>query len=113
FGFAQVSRIGSETIEQPGRGHARLVHRYPNVLLRRALSGDRRLYDWREAIMAGRKDRRRVEIRWLDDAGQDVRGLWVLGGAWPWRWSGPLFDANAAEIAMEEIEVAYKRLIWR
>ncbi len=113
IGFAQISRIGSETIEQPARGRAKLVHRYPNIVLRRAVSRDRQLYAWREAIMAGKKDRRRVEIRWLDDAGQNTRGIWILEDAWPWRWSGPLFDASATDIAMEEIELAYARLIWR
>lgn len=111
--FAQISRIGSETIEQPGRGRAKLQHRYPNIVLRRALGRDRGLYAWREIVMAGRKAPRDVEIRWLDDTGQQVRGVWVLEGAWPWRWSGPVFDANASDIAMEEIELAYARLIWR
>jgi phage tail-like protein len=112
IGFAQISRIGSET-EQPSRGRAKLVHRYPNIVLRRALGQDRRLYAWREAVMAGRKDRRRVEISWLDDTGKSERGNWILENAWPWRWSGPLFDANATDIATEEIELAYARLIWR
>lgn len=113
IGFAQISRLGSETIEQPARGRAKLAHRYPNIVLRRALGRDRRLYAWREAIMAGKKDRRRVEIRWLDDAAENERGMWILEGAWPWRWSGPLFDASATDIAMEEIELAYERLVWR
>jgi phage tail-like protein len=113
IGFAQISRIGSETAELPARGRAKLVHRYPNILLRRALGRDRSLYQWREAIMAGKKGRRRVEIRWLDDTGEGERGSWILENAWPWRWSGPIFDANATEIAMEEIELAYERLIWR
>ncbi len=113
FGFAQISRLGSETIEQPARGRAKLMHRYPNIVLRRSLGRDRSLYQWREAIMAGKKSRRRVEIRLMDDTGEGERGSWILENAWPWRWAGPLFDANATEIAMEEIELAYERLIWR
>src|SRR5690242_3155505 len=113
IGFSQISRIGSETIEQPARGRAKLVHRYPNIVLRRALGRDRGLYVWREIVSAGRKAPRDVEIRWLDDTGHKVRGVWILERAWPWRWSGPLFDANATDVAMEEIELAYERLIWR
>ncbi len=62
--------------------------------------------------MAGRKDRRRVEIRQLDDDFEPVSS-WVLESAWPCRWAGPLFDANATGIAMEEIELAFERLTWR
>jgi len=113
IGFSQISRIGSETVELPARGRAKLAHRYPNIVLRRALGRDRGLYAWREIVMAGRKAPRDVEICLLDDAGQQVRGVWTLEGAWPCRWSGPLFDANATEIAMEEVELAYARLIWR
>ena len=113
IGFSQISRIGSETVELPARGRAKLVHRYANIVLRRALGLDRGLYAWREIVMAGRKAPRDVEIRWLDNVGQGVRGVWILEGAWPCRWSGPLFDANAIDIAMEEIELAYARLVWR
>jgi len=113
IGFAQISRLGSETVELPARGRAKLVHRYSNIVLRRALGRDRGLYVWREIVMAGRKAPRDVEIRWLDDTGPQVRGVWILEGAWPCRWSGPLFDAHGTEVAMEEIELAYKRLTWR
>src|SRR5258706_9208832 len=61
FGFAGLSRLASQSMsERPGedlRAPARDVHRYANVVLRRALGSDRRLYLWRENILAGKKDR--------------------------------------------------------
>ena len=113
IGFAAVSQLASMSLEEPARGRAKLVHRYANVVLRRALGGDRRLYAWREAIMAGKKDRRRVEIRQLDESLATTVSSWILEGAWPCRWAGPIFDANATGIAMEEIELVFERLIWR
>ena len=113
IGFAAVSQLASMSVDEPSRGRSKLVHRYANVLLRRALGSDRRLYTWREAIMAGKKDRRRVEIRQLDESFRPTASSWVLEGAWPCRWAGPIFDANATEIAMEEIELAFERMIWR
>ena len=113
IGFTAISPLSSTSVEEPTRGRAKLTHRYVNIVLRRALGDDRRLYAWREAIMAGKKDRRRVEIRQLDENGAAISSAWILEGAWPCRWSGPLFDANASEVAMEEIELAFERLIWR
>lgn len=113
IGFSAISALASISAEEPARGRARLTHRYANIVLRRALGADRRLHAWREAIMAGKKDRRRVEIRQLDENGEATVSTWILEDAWPCRWSGPLFDANASEIAMEEIELAFGRLIWR
>ena len=112
IGFAAISQLASISTEMAARGRMKIVHRYANVVLRRALGRDRRLFAWRESIMAGKKDRRRVEIRQLDDDFQPVSS-WVIEAAWPCRWTGPLFDANATGIAMEEIELAFDRLIWR
>ncbi|HEY2892339.1 MAG TPA: phage tail protein [Dongiaceae bacterium] len=113
IGFNAISALASASVEEPARGRPKMNHRYANIVLRRALCGDRRLHAWREAIMAGKTDRRRVEIRQLDDNGDATMTTWILEGAWPCRWSGPAFDANASEIAMEEIELAFARLIWR
>ncbi len=117
FGFAGLSRLASQSMsERPGedlRAPARDVHRYANVVLRRALGSDRRLYLWRENILAGKKDRRQVVIRQLDTSGNAATSSWILEGAWPCRWAGPAFDAGATEIAMEEIELAFDRLVWR
>jgi phage tail-like protein len=117
FGFAGLSRLASESVSERPAGDqhaaARDVHRYANVVLRRALGSDRRLYLWRENIVAGKKDRRQVVIRQLDASGSAATSSWTLEGAWPWRWAGPAFDAGASEIAMEEIELAFDRLVWR
>jgi phage tail-like protein len=110
IGLSSLSRLGSETVcEEP----AKTIHRYPNVVLRRALGRDRRLFEWREAILAGRTDKRQVTIRQLGAAGGEPRNTWILEGAWPCRWAGPIFDANATELAMEEIELTFDRLAWR
>ncbi len=116
FGFASLSRLASETISEkpPGdRQQDREIHRYPNVVLRRALGSDRRLYLWRENIVAGKADKRQVVIRQLDITGREAIASWVLEGAWPCRWAGPAFDAAATDVAMEEIELAFDRLVWR
>lgn len=117
IGFASLSRLASETVSEGPTGDrgapARDVHRHPNVVLRRALGSDRRLYQWRENIVAGKADRRQVIIRQLNSAGRETLASWSLEGAWPCRWAGPAFDAAATDVAMEEIELAFDRLVWR
>jgi phage tail-like protein len=117
IGFCSVSRLGSETVSEEPNGDSlgptKVVHRYANVVLRRALGADRRLYLWRENILTGKTDKRSVTIRQLDAAGRAATHTWTLNGAWPCRWAGPSFDAGATELAMEEIELVFDRLVWR
>ena len=117
IGFASLSRLTSETVVEESSGGkrktARKIHRYASVVLRRALGSDRRLYLWRESILAGKADKRQVVIRHLDATGNETVASWILEGAWPCRWAGPAFDASATDFAMEEIELAFDRLIWR
>lgn len=82
----------------------------PRVVLRRAVTGDRTLFDWSEREHPGREAHVVVEL--LDEAGEPV-ATWVLVGARAVRWSGPELDAVAGELAYEELEVGYDRLEWR
>jgi len=116
-GFCSLSRLSSESVAAESVSNSseasRVIHRYSNATLRRALGRDHRLYDWRRNILAGEADKRQVTIRQFDAAGVKATHTWVLEGAWPCRWTGPAFDAAATEVAMEEIELAFERLIWR
>ncbi len=110
LGFAQVGRLTSETdldtfLEQRD-------HRFATVVLRRALSDSRELYDWRRAVIGGKDDRRDVTIRQLAGPGGEVVNSWTLVRAWPCRWSGPAFDALSNDIAWEELELSFDDLIW-
>ena len=109
LGFAEVGRLSSETdLEaiEPGR------NRFATVVLRRAITTSSELFDWRRAIVAGKDDRRDVTIRQLSAPGGKAVNAWRLVGARPVRWSGPAFDALHADIAFEEIELAFDDLVW-
>lgn len=109
-GFAEVSRLTSET-DLTGLPH-RPVHRFPTVVLRRALTRSTELYDWRRLIVSGKDDRRDVTIRQLSAPGGTVVNAWTLMRAWPCRWSGPAFDANRNDVAWEELELTFDDLVW-
>lgn len=109
LGFAEVGPLSSETdleAVEPGR------NRYATVVLRRALTTSSDLFDWRRAIVAGKDDRRDITIRQLSAPGGKAVNAWRLVGARPVRWSGPAFDAFHADIAFEELEVAFDDLVW-
>jgi phage tail-like protein len=104
LGFAAISRLSSHDADE-GR-------RYETVVLRRALTRERVLFDWRRNILDGKDDRRSVTIEQLDAPGARVANAWRLIGARPVRWSGPDFDAMESRIAYEEIELEFDDLVW-
>jgi phage tail-like protein len=109
-GFSSVTGLSSDTepSDQPDKG----VPRLRNVVLRRAVDGSKLLWLWRQAVVDGKDDRRDVVIEHLDDLGDRIVNAWTLHEAWPWRWTGPTFESMAVGIAMEEVELSYRRLTW-
>ena len=77
----------------------------PSVVLRRAITQSKDLYLWRERFAAGRRELRTVTIHQCDPAGTAILNTWVLHGCRPVRWSGPEFNALAADILWEEVEI--------
>jgi phage tail-like protein len=109
LGFCEVGRLSSETdLTLP----AEPQDRFETIVLRRALTTSRELYEWRRRIVEGRRDRRQVTISQLDAPGGTVVNEWRLEGAWPRRWSGPAFNAAETGLAYEELELAFDDLIW-
>jgi len=110
-GISEISPLTSETGSSASDERGEPCYR--SVVLRRALTGSRELYRWREQVHAGRAAERSVHIRHYDSTGELLVNAWELEGAWPCRWSGPALDATAEEtIAYEELELAYARLVW-
>ena len=113
-GRDQLSNANSGAFvrKQPG------MERYPNVMLRRGITGSTALWDLRKAIrdatdgpaVAGAAP---GPINWLielhDEAHQPVVS-WTLTNAWISKLSGPSLNARANEIAIESIEVVCERI---
>jgi len=114
IGFCRISRLSSEdgAATDPTAADRAPRSRYAPVVLTRALGRGRQLFDWRQEAVAGRDAKRRVTIRQLDPEGRETVNSWILEGAYPVRWTGPAFDAGAANLAFEEIEIVFDRLIW-
>jgi hypothetical protein len=105
LGFAEVSPLSSEVDPESGE-------QFAHVVLRRALSRDTTLFDWRRAIVDGNRDRRTVTIHQLERADGRIANSWRLVRAWPCRWSGPALNALESGVAFEEVELTYDDLVW-
>ena len=109
-GFCQVEGLVSEAVT--GEDVPKPVDRWRPVVLRRAVGTDRLLFEWRERAATGRRYPRDVALDQLDAAGERCVNTFVLRGAWPSRWSGPVFDASSDGIALEELELTHEGLLW-
>jgi phage tail-like protein len=119
--FREVSGLDSETevIEHrvTGRGGNLVVHKVPgalkwsNIVLRRGVTDDRKLHDWRHQIELGQveSNRKNGSITCYAPDGKPV-AKYTFRRGWPCKWKGPALDASKNELAIEELEIAHEGL---
>lgn len=77
-----------------------------NVTLKRGLTRIPTLWAWIEASATPPVERKTVVIIVLDEQGRPGWG-WALTDAYPVGWSGPDFDAENAQVAVESLELTH------
>lgn len=119
--FREVSGLDSETevIEHrvTGKGGNLVVQKIPgalkwsNIVLRRGVTDDRKLHDWRTKIEQGQieANRKNGTITLYAPDGSAVAKYSFKKG-WPCKFKGPALDSTKNEIAIEEIEIAHEGL---
>ena len=80
---------------------------YPNVTLRRGITGSLELYQWWNTVREGQLLRRNVTITLLDEQRQPVL-RWLLRDAWPAKLEAGPLNAQANEVAIETLELAHE-----
>jgi phage tail-like protein len=81
--------------------------KYSNISLKRGITDDGELWEWRKKAIEGRVERKNGSIILLDDSGSEkIRWNFVEG--WPSKWSGPTFNATGNEVAIESLEIAHE-----
>lgn len=116
-GFSEVGGLESETavIEYRVGGEPNTVRklpgltRYANIVLRRGVTKDAELWNWRKTVVQGKVDRRNGSIILLDDDGAEVV-RWNFLNGWIAKWEGPALNAKGNEVAIETIEIAHEGL---
>ena len=83
--------------------------KYPNVTLKRGITGSTDLFEWWKSVRDGQVVRRNVTITLLDEQRQAVY-RWLLRSAWPVKIEGPTLNASGNEVAIETLELAHEGL---
>jgi phage tail-like protein len=115
--FSEVSGLGMEiAVVEYRNGSEDITPRklpglakYPNVTLKRGITGDLSFWRWILATAQGEIQRRDASIVLLDEKRQPVL-RWRLHRAWPCKWTGPGLNASTNEVAMETLELAHEGL---
>jgi phage tail-like protein len=117
-GFSECSGLTTETdvIEYREGTDAPLsvrklpgLTRYSPIVLKRGLTADKSLWQWRQNIIQGTIDRRSGSIVLIDAAGNDVV-RWNFQNGWPAKWEGPVLNAKANDVAIETLEIVHEGL---
>jgi phage tail-like protein len=115
--FSEVSGLDSETavIEYRVGGEPNTVRKLPgltkyaNIVLRRGITQDAELWNWRLTVVQGNVDRRNGSIILLDDDGTEVV-RWNFFHGWIAKWEGPALSSKGNEVAIETVEIAHEGL---
>jgi phage tail-like protein len=119
--FTECSGLGSEhevseskvvgpdgkemVMKQPGR------LKWGDLTLKRGVTGDLKLWDWRDKIVQGKvKDARINASVILCNRQYEPVAQWDLINAWPSKITGPSLKADGNEIAVEEIVIVHEGL---
>jgi phage tail-like protein len=81
--------------------------KHANIVLKWGLSTDRELVDWHQRIVEGEIDRRDGSIVLLNRRGEEV-ARWNFVRAWPAKYTGPAFNAEGNDVAIETLEIAHE-----
>lgn len=121
-GFSDVSGLGTEIAYaeyRNGNDRANHVRKIPtlsstgDVVLRRGVIGDQRLFDWLRSVRDGAPEPRAVTISLLNEA-REVVSSWRLTNAQPKKWVGPNLAAKGGgEVAMEELHLTCESVDFR
>jgi phage tail-like protein len=111
--FNEVSGLSAEveTFTYNEGGNNEFVHKlptrvkYPNLVLKRGLTGAADLQRWFQRSHVG-ADRTSVTVTMLNEAGDRLR-VWSFVNAFPIKWTGPSFNAQQATVATEALEISH------
>jgi phage tail-like protein len=99
-------RQGADT-NQSARKAPGHIH-YSNIILKRAIQrGDNEFFTWVATIKLNTVERRDIVIKLLNENHEPVIS-WKVINSFPVKLTGPVLNANANCVAIEEIELAHE-----
>ena len=111
-GFTEVGGLSTETdvIEyREGTDQNRMrklvgLSKFGNITLKKGMTLNRDLWEWRKTTLDGLTDRRDGAIILRDEAGNDQL-RWEFFEGWVSKYEGPAMNSTANEAAIETIEI--------
>jgi phage tail-like protein len=115
--FAEVSGLEVEVVPIEYRNGAEDItvrkvpglKKFPNITLKRGVTGDLALWNWIKSVLEGRVQRADGSIILLDESRQEVM-RWNFRRGWPCKLTGPTLNAKGNEIAIETLEICHEGL---
>ncbi|MFL6332169.1 MAG: phage tail protein [Pyrinomonadaceae bacterium] len=83
------------------------LNKFGNITMKRGISPDLSVYNWRKTVTDGDIERRNASIVLHNEKHEEVV-RWNLVNAWPSKYVGPDLKANANEMAIESIELTHE-----
>jgi phage tail-like protein len=116
-GFHECSGLEStiDVIEHREGGQNTTLKKIPgqtkfaNLVLKRGMYEDLKIYDWHKAAVEGPPDRKDGSVIQYDRQGTEV-ARWNFFRAWPVKYTGPTFSAEGNDVAIETLEIAHEGL---
>jgi phage tail-like protein len=116
-GFSECSGLEAETEVESYRegGQNAYIHqfagptRYPPLILKHGLTWIDGLWAWHQDVLAGTIKRQNGTIYLLDRQRFPVM-WWNFKEAFPVKWTGPALRADAAQVAVESVELRHRGL---
>lgn len=116
-GFNECSGLGASlNVEEYNEGGVNdYVHKFPtrmtytNLTLKRGMALSEDLWNWYNDYATGKGKRRDGVIAMLGPTGDPVK-VWTFKRGIPVKWSGPTFNAQQSNVAIETLEIAHEGL---
>src|SRR4051794_12926188 len=86
--------------------------KWSNIVLKRGVDTNRKLWDWRQQVIEQGPDAARVDgtISLLDYDGNPILTYKFLQG-WPTKYGGVTLNASSNDVALEEVTICIEKLV--
>jgi phage tail-like protein len=83
------------------------LNQYTAITLRRGITDNAELWDWRQKAMSGAVERKSGSIVQLDETGVE-KLRWNFREAWPSKWTGATYNAMGQDVSVETLEITHE-----
>jgi phage tail-like protein len=81
--------------------------KYADLTLKRGIASSDALWDWYAQTLQGRIERKNISVTLYDTSGTEYR-RWNFDGAYPVKWTGPEFQADQNQAAIETLVFSHR-----